>query len=270
MSGLPCPISRVPHSPSCSRPPFRAWSGSRRSHCSRERRHEQPHWRSRAPAEESEGTRSQVLRWLKAPGERVASNEPLIELETDKVTVEVASPASGRPAVDPEGRAGRESPPGSCSGTSVARRPPAGRTVARTPAARRRRRSAERRGCGARAARAQLSPAVRRLCPNMDSSWRGPGHRAGRADHGEDVLEAAAGAAQEGSAPAAAAAATPEACRAARCRTRRVRKRIAEHMVQSLLHTAPHVTSVFEVDMSAVYAHRAQRARRVCTRAARR
>jgi 2-oxoglutarate dehydrogenase E2 component (dihydrolipoamide succinyltransferase) len=36
------------------------------------------------------------------------------------------------------------------------------------------------------------------------------------------------------------------------------RKRIAEHMVQSLLHTAPHVTTLFEVDMSAVLAHRAR------------
>jgi 2-oxoglutarate dehydrogenase E2 component (dihydrolipoamide succinyltransferase) len=35
-----------------------------------------------------------------------------------------------------------------------------------------------------------------------------------------------------------------------------VRKRIAEHMVQSLLHTAPHVTTVFEADMTAVLAHR--------------
>jgi 2-oxoglutarate dehydrogenase E2 component (dihydrolipoamide succinyltransferase) len=35
-----------------------------------------------------------------------------------------------------------------------------------------------------------------------------------------------------------------------------MRKRIAEHMVASLLHTAPHVTSVFEADMSAVLAHR--------------
>jgi len=37
-----------------------------------------------------------------------------------------------------------------------------------------------------------------------------------------------------------------------------VRKRVAEHMVQSLLHTAPHVTTVFEVDMTAVLAHRLQ------------
>jgi 2-oxoglutarate dehydrogenase E2 component (dihydrolipoamide succinyltransferase) len=35
-----------------------------------------------------------------------------------------------------------------------------------------------------------------------------------------------------------------------------VRKRIAAHMVESLLHTAPHVTTVFETDLSAVIAHR--------------
>jgi 2-oxoglutarate dehydrogenase E2 component (dihydrolipoamide succinyltransferase) len=35
-----------------------------------------------------------------------------------------------------------------------------------------------------------------------------------------------------------------------------IRKRVAEHMVQSLLHTAPHVTTVFEADMTAVLAHR--------------
>jgi 2-oxoglutarate dehydrogenase E2 component (dihydrolipoamide succinyltransferase) len=38
-----------------------------------------------------------------------------------------------------------------------------------------------------------------------------------------------------------------------------VRKRIAEHMVQSLLHSAPHVTSVFEADLSAVLRDRALR-----------
>src|SRR5437763_481610 len=49
----------------------------------------------RAPSGETEGTRSQILRWLKRLGERVAENEPLIEIETDKVTVELASPGSG-------------------------------------------------------------------------------------------------------------------------------------------------------------------------------
>src|SRR4051794_15647937 len=48
-----------------------------------------------APAEQTEGTRSQILRWLKNVGDSVAQNEPLIEIETDKMTVEVAAPASG-------------------------------------------------------------------------------------------------------------------------------------------------------------------------------
>jgi pyruvate dehydrogenase E2 component (dihydrolipoyllysine-residue acetyltransferase) len=36
-----------------------------------------------------------VLRWLKAEGDVVAKGEPLLEIETDKVTVEVESPAAG-------------------------------------------------------------------------------------------------------------------------------------------------------------------------------
>ena len=36
-----------------------------------------------------------VARWLKQPGERVARDEPLVELETDKVTLEVPAPADG-------------------------------------------------------------------------------------------------------------------------------------------------------------------------------
>ncbi|HEX5467634.1 MAG TPA: dihydrolipoamide acetyltransferase family protein [Gaiellaceae bacterium] len=36
-----------------------------------------------------------VLRWLKAEGENVAKGEPLLEVETDKVTVEVEAPADG-------------------------------------------------------------------------------------------------------------------------------------------------------------------------------
>src|SRR4051812_32952004 len=36
-----------------------------------------------------------VVRWLRAEGEEVAKGEPLLEVETDKVTVEVEAPASG-------------------------------------------------------------------------------------------------------------------------------------------------------------------------------
>ncbi|MCZ8149154.1 MAG: dihydrolipoamide succinyltransferase, partial [Roseomonas sp.] len=36
-----------------------------------------------------------VARWLKKAGEAVTADEPLVELETDKVTVEVNAPAAG-------------------------------------------------------------------------------------------------------------------------------------------------------------------------------
>jgi pyruvate dehydrogenase E2 component (dihydrolipoamide acetyltransferase) len=36
-----------------------------------------------------------VLRWLKGDGDAVAKGEPLLEIETDKVTVEIEAPADG-------------------------------------------------------------------------------------------------------------------------------------------------------------------------------
>jgi 2-oxoglutarate dehydrogenase E2 component (dihydrolipoamide succinyltransferase) len=40
-------------------------------------------------------TSATVARWIKQPGEAVAIDEPLVELETDKVTVEVNAPVAG-------------------------------------------------------------------------------------------------------------------------------------------------------------------------------
>ena len=45
--------------------------------------------------DEQEGTKAVVRAWLKKVGEAVAVNDPLVELETDKVTQEVPSPAAG-------------------------------------------------------------------------------------------------------------------------------------------------------------------------------
>src|SRR5919199_5502840 len=41
-------------------------------------------------------TEATVARWFKKAGEAVTADEPLVELETDKVTLEVNAPASGR------------------------------------------------------------------------------------------------------------------------------------------------------------------------------
>ena len=40
-------------------------------------------------------TSATIARWLKHEGDAVAADEPLVELETDKVTVEVNAPAAG-------------------------------------------------------------------------------------------------------------------------------------------------------------------------------
>src|ERR1700736_2351000 len=40
-------------------------------------------------------TEATIGRWFKQPGDAVAVDEPLVELETDKVTVEVPAPAAG-------------------------------------------------------------------------------------------------------------------------------------------------------------------------------
>ena len=45
--------------------------------------------------DEQEGTKAVVRSWLKKVGEAVAVNDPLVELETDKVTQEVPAPAAG-------------------------------------------------------------------------------------------------------------------------------------------------------------------------------
>jgi len=41
-------------------------------------------------------TKAIVVRWLKHEGDRVKAGEPLVELETEKVSYELESPSSGR------------------------------------------------------------------------------------------------------------------------------------------------------------------------------
>lgn len=256
----------------------------------------------RAPAEQTEGTRSQILRWLKSVGESVTENEPLIELETDKVTVEVASPGSGtlREILKQEQE---EIAPGDLlglievagNGTSQAadidssqvhRRatdgtptrgdgqaygadrapslPAQSGSAAPTPAATTAMEGASDAGIPGHAAQ-NLSPAVRRLLAERSldaSAVRGTG-QGGRITVADVLAHGAHPAAGDSVAPAPGAAGAPVTQAPAsmgggghRVPHTATRKRIADHMVQSLLHTAPHVTSVFEADMTAVLDHR--------------
>jgi len=227
----------------------------------------------RAPAaEEAEGTRSQILRWLKQVGDSVDENEPLIEIETDKVTVEVAAPGAGvlreilrheQEEITPGELLGRLEAAAAAVGATRARAPAGaagqGSPVRPTPAAA----AVTRVAPGV--AESPLSPAVRRLLAEHGLE---AGAVRGSGPHGritvEDVLRAAADSGATPLAEARAAAdAPPERLPELATGIRRiphtaVRRRIAEHMVQSLLHTAPHVTTVFEADMAAVLEDRAR------------
>ncbi len=200
------------------------------------------------PADQTEGTTNVVGKWFRQVGDPVATNDPLLEITTDKVTVEIASPGDGvlmeilkneGDEVQPGEVLGRIGPAGA-AGESTAE---AG-TPARTGADR----TAAVGAADATAGAAELTPAVRRLLKQYGleaAQVTGTG-RGGRITV-EDVeaLVATRGSAVAPPAPSA---------------TRRVphtamRKSIAAHMVQSV-SAAPHVTSVFEADLSALIAHR--------------
>ena len=208
----------------------------------------------RVPSESFEGTRARLLRWLKATGDRVAVGEPLIEVETDKVTVEIASPAAGilgaqLKAIDDELTVGDLL--GHVSGAAGSTAP----LVSAAPAApARAAQSAEPTGAGVAAAAGLLSPAVRRLLAQhglRDTDV--PGSGAGARITVDDVLRHIA---SRTAMPAPTPAPETGLAPAKRVPHSPIRRRTAERMVESLLRTAPHVTTVFEADLGAVLAHR--------------
>ncbi len=207
------------------------------------------------PADQVEGTRSQVQRWLKTVGEPVARHEPLVEIETDKVTVEVSAPADGILSEITTAE-GTDVLPGALLGRLTAGAvhagaariiPAVGAAPKSTPAA------------APVGGTDRMSPAVKRLLAERGLTAADvPGSGQGERITVDDVLAARAG---TGSTPAPAVAipAPPAADKDQRRLPHTpMRRRIAAHMVQSLLHTAPHVTTVFEADLGAVLAHRAR------------
>ena len=233
----------------------------------------------RAPQEQTEGTRSQLLRWLKRVGEPVEANEPLIELETDKVTVEVAAPASGVLAEILK-QEQEEIAPGELLGriaTGEARAAPRAKadpTAGSSAGAARTTGGVAAAPAAAAGPARQLSPAVRRLLAEHGlTEDRVPGTGPAGRITVEDVLRAASAGSAGRAGASEAGAAMPTAPQAGAIRSHRVphtavRRRIAEHMAQSLLHTAPHVTTVFEADLGAVLKDRTRRRQEFAQRGA--
>jgi 2-oxoglutarate dehydrogenase E2 component (dihydrolipoamide succinyltransferase) len=224
-----------------------------------------------------EGTRATVLRWCKAVGDTVVKDEPLVELETDKVTVEIPAPADGtlievfkqvNAEVNPDDVLARLS----LSGESTAPQDTTLSTAAET-------RPGTSAVSEARDARKPLSPSVRRLLKEHSiaaSDIKGTG-RDGRIT-AQDVTRHAADA-RAGAKHAADVEVKPVPPRApahiptsppgsTRVPHTAIRRRVAEHMARSLLE-APHVTTLFEADLTRVLAHRARHAAEFESRGAR-
>lgn len=190
---------------------------------------------------EQEGTKAVVRNWLKKVGESVKEGDALVELETDKVTQEVAAPADGILA-EILMESGDNAMPGSVLGRIGSAAVGADRSAPPAPA------TAEvSSGAGESP---HYSPAVRHAAEEYGidpATVTGTG-RDGRVTRA-DMDRAFAAMAERSAAKAA------KALPSRKIPHSDMRMAIASHMLQSVA-TAPHVTAVFEADFSAVMRHR--------------
>jgi 2-oxoglutarate dehydrogenase E2 component (dihydrolipoamide succinyltransferase) len=215
--------------------------------------------------DEQEGTKAVVRAWLKQIGDSVAENDPLVELETDKVTQEVPAPAAGVLAeivldTDAEAVPGAllaristdSSPPqaGAQGDTQAAPSSSAAANAAPGP----------RPVPGNGEVESRLSPSVRRAClqHGIDPARIEGTGRNGRVTR-EDIDRAVAEATVVSI--GAPSTAQPRQFNPHDIPHDRMRLTIAENMARAVAEQ-PHVTAVFEADFSAVTAHKAAMAQR--------
>ncbi|HEX8842408.1 MAG TPA: 2-oxo acid dehydrogenase subunit E2 [Sphingomicrobium sp.] len=212
--------------------------------------------------EEQEGTKAVVRSWLRQVGDLVFENEPLVELETDKVTQEVPAPASGVLAeivLDTDA----EAVPGAVLARISAEEEPvrAERSAEREVEGRSAQPSEERASTSlstnevGASLETRLSPSVRRALQQHGidpSRIQGTGRdgRITREDVDRCVAEATVVSVGEPS------TAQPRQFSPQDIPHDRMRLTIAENMARAVAEQ-PHVTAVFEADFTAVAAHKA-------------
>ena len=213
----------------------------------------------RMPEDEKEGTEAAVGTWLKKVGDEVAENEPLVEISTDKVTLEIAAPAAGiiREQVK---QPGDRVMPGDLLGMVESDAAGAAPTQTLGSASAKAALSAPAMPSAAGSSPEAFhgySPAVRKLLSelgldpkNIPKSGRG-----GRLTP-EDIGSHLKSGTESGQGRQAAAEVIQFTGRLTPHTP--MRKSIASHMAHSL-QSAPHVTSVFEADLSEVLADRERR-----------
>ncbi|HPA37173.1 MAG TPA: 2-oxoglutarate dehydrogenase complex dihydrolipoyllysine-residue succinyltransferase [Phenylobacterium sp.] len=199
-------------------------------------------------------TEATVARWAKKPGEAVRKDEILVELETDKVSLEVAAPADGvldsiaaeeGATVEPGALLGRVTEGAAAAKPAAA---PAPKAEAPKPAP----------APAPAAAAAPLAPSAQRIVAenNLDAAAIAGTGKAGRVTKGDAL------AALEARAAAPAAAPAPSAPREIhereqRVRMTRLRQTIARRLKEAQ-NAAAMLTTFNEVDMTNVMALRNQ------------
>ena len=186
------------------------------------------------PRDQQEGTESLLSSWLKNIGDYVNEHEPLVEISTDKVMVEIASPASGT-LIEIRKSANDAVQPGEVLGViAVGQGGGVAASSVKSAAAKVQTQST--------ASNLELSPAVRRLLKehSLDAAAVKGSGRDGRITVEDVERYVASGLTQTSSRKVQHSA---------------MRKSIAQRMQHSVT-TAPHVTSVFDLDLSAVQTHR--------------
>ncbi len=211
-------------------------------------------------------TEATVAKWLKSAGDAVAVDDPLVELETDKVSVEVNAKAAGVLS-EIVADAGAEVEVGSVlgridEGGKAAAKPaekPAEKAPAPAPAPAPAAAPAPQAAKPADADMA-LAPAVRKLVDDnaLDATKIPATGKDGRLTKGDVLAYLEKGV----PAPAAAPAAAPSPARDAgpreeKVKMSRLRRRIAERLKEAQ-NTAAMLTTFNEADMSAVLALRAK------------
>jgi 2-oxoglutarate dehydrogenase E2 component (dihydrolipoamide succinyltransferase) len=214
-------------------------------------------------------TEATIGKWFKRPGDPVAVDEPLVELETDKVTIEVPAPAAGVLG-DIAAKDGQTVAVGALLGQikegASAAAPPAAK--APTPAVEKSAPAPAAQPAPAKAPPTDgpLAPSVRRLATEsgIDPSTVPGSGKDGRVTKGDMLaqIERAAAAPTPVPQPAAALqvrAPSPadDASREERVKMTRLRQTIARRLKEAQ-NTAAMLTTFNEVDMSAVMHMRSQ------------
>ena len=214
----------------------------------------------KVPAMGESVSEATVARWFKKEGDAVARDEPLLELETDKVTVEVPAPASG--AIESiAARAGDTVQVGTVLGAIAEGKKGATSAVAAAnpDAAKPKAAPAPKAAAPKPAPGAPVMPSARRIVEESGmspASVAGSG-KDGRVTKGDMLAALEARASAPAPAPIVPAGPRPNAAREERVTMSRLRRTIALRLKESQ-NTAAQLTTFNEVDMSHVMALRAE------------